>query len=263
LEPVIEIEQQPQNKPACSTCGVELGTGSRFCSNCGAIQKEIREEIPEHIFELNARYLVVFYLVQLLTCLAVSAFDIFNDYRNLVWVEVFLAVFTLVFAGVNFRNILPLYSFRNLKVPLLLLCAACAIVASAIVHYAVSWVNLTVFHKTLSYYPLYEPLQHGELVLFLSVAVYPALFEELEFRGIVYNYTEQAAGPTTAIWISSMAFAIIHVNVLSLLWIVPFALVVGWLRNKYQTLWYDMIIHLCFNGTICVFELFDAGYFHF
>jgi len=258
LEPVTEQTEPVVLLPQCKTCGYALNAQSRFCPGCGTLQQEVTEAIPHHAFEYSSKILIAFYLVQLVVCLTVNKVDAFADYRNMVWAELFLAVWTLLFAAANWRAIVPLYSFKNVRIPLLLLCAAGAIVFSLGVNFATEWLNLEIFGQRMSYYAIYQDLEYSVPIFFLSIAVYPALFEELGFRGVMYNYVDAVAGSTNAIVISSMAFAIIHVSLLSLIWIVPFALAAAYFRYRYQTLWYGMVIHLFFNGTACVTELLSV-----
>jgi membrane protease YdiL (CAAX protease family) len=244
----------------CTTCGYE-GVNHRFCTHCGTIQQEVAEAIPEQTFHSHAKILITFYLVYLLTCLVVENTDAFKEYNNLVWIEVFLAVWTLIFAYANWSEIRPLYSLKNVRIPQLLLCAGGGVIFSLIVGAGSTWLNLELFGKRLNYYGIYEHLEYSVPVFIFSLAIYPAIFEELGFRGVVYNYVDSVAGANNAIYISSMAFAIMHVSLISLVWLVPFALVAGYLRYHYKTLWYGMTLHLFFNGTVCVSELLKGGIF--
>ena len=46
----------------------------------------------------------------------------------------------------------------------------------------------------------------------------------------------------------------IHLSIISLLWLVPLGLVLGFLRGKYNTLWYGMVAHFTYNFAITIFE---------
>ena len=45
-----------------------------------------------------------------------------------------------------------------------------------------------------------------------------------------------------------------HLQIISLLWLIPIGLVFGLLRNKYNTLWYGVIGHFVYNFSITVYE---------
>jgi len=83
----------------------------------------------------------------------------------------------------------------------------------------------------------------------------PALFEELGYRGYMLQTLLKVAEPDQAIYISAFLFAIIHMSFISLFWLIPFALFLGFVRIKEGTLWYGILIHFCFNLTACMFEL--------
>jgi membrane protease YdiL (CAAX protease family) len=255
----IDTENIPASLFVCRECGDAMAVQSKFCTHCGAIQQDVVEVIPEHTFQRHAKILSIFYLVYLITCLITANVDAFKDYGNLVWMEIFLAVWTLIFAYENRYELAPLYSIRKVRLPILFICAIGAIVFSLIVSTSINWLNFEIYGKRLSYYGIYENLEHSVPIFFMSVAVYPAIFEELGFRGVIYNYVDAVAGPVNAIFISSMAFAIIHVSIISLIWLVPFALIAGYLRRHYNTLWYGIILHLFFNGTVCVTELMKGN----
>lgn len=252
-------EQIQATGPVCINCGTQLSDGSRFCQECGTMQQAAKVSVAEHAFEPTAKILAVFYLVDLVTCLTVGHVDYFRDYRHMVWAELFLAVWALLFAGITIRRMLPLYSFTNVKLTLLALCAVGAVVFSLVVNVTSDWINLQVFDKQVNYYPTYMGLQHSTFFFFMSLALYPAIFEEMAFRGVIYNYVEDVAGGFNAVVISAAAFAIIHVSVISLVWIVPFGLLAGYLRRRYHTLWYGMVLHFFFNATVCVSELYAFG----
>ncbi|HLP21225.1 MAG TPA: CPBP family intramembrane glutamic endopeptidase [Chitinophagales bacterium] len=245
----------PPEALRCTACNQPLSPQSRFCPGCGSLLQPLAQSISDYSFNGTAKLLVVFYMVQLILCLLVSALDVFNDYRNVFWVEMFLAFWTLVFAFANAKDIVPLYKVTNINLPVLGLCAVGAVLFSIVIGFVVDWFNLEILGKQFSYFQLYKDLKYSRIFFVLSIAVYPAIFEELAFRGVVYNYVNSVSGSFNAIVISSMTFAIIHVSIVSLVWLIPFALVIGYLRYRYNTLWYGMVIHFLFNGVTCLTEL--------
>jgi len=82
----------------------------------------------------------------------------------------------------------------------------------------------------------------------------PALFEELGYRGYLLQTLLKVADKEQAIYISAFLFAIIHMSFISLFWLIPFALFLGFVRTKENTLWYGVSIHFCFNLTACLFD---------
>jgi membrane protease YdiL (CAAX protease family) len=95
--------------------------------------------------------------------------------------------------------------------------------------------------------------------MFYSIAFIPAIFEELAFRGVLYNYLNTFLDERLVVMVTGFAFAAIHLNFFALLWLVPFGIFIGSLRRKYNTLWYGVIFHFVFNITACVFDLYRDG----
>ena len=92
-----------------------------------------------------------------------------------------------------------------------------------------------------------------------SIALVPALFEELAFRGILYNYLGSFLDGHLTVMVTAFVFAAIHLNFFSLIWLVPFGVLIATLRRKYNTLWYGIIFHFVFNITACLFDLYRQG----
>jgi membrane protease YdiL (CAAX protease family) len=84
----------------------------------------------------------------------------------------------------------------------------------------------------------------------LFIAVQPAIFEEITFRGFLFNNLKQVSGGPSAVYITGFVFGMMHLALISLLWLVPIGLAFGYLRNKYNTLWYGVIGHFTYNFII-------------
>ena len=88
------------------------------------------------------------------------------------------------------------------------------------------------------------------------VAVMPALFEELGYRGFLLQKLLQVVDKRQAIFISAFMFSIMHISFISLFWLFPFALFLAYIRFKENTLWYGVVFHFTFNLTVCLSELY-------
>ena len=65
----------------------------------------------------------------------------------------------------------------------------------------------------------------------------PAIFEELGFRGFLLSNLLKITEVDQAVYVSAFLFAIIHLSFISLFWLIPFALFLGFTRIKEQTIW--------------------------
>ena len=85
-------------------------------------------------------------------------------------------------------------------------------------------------------------------------AVWPAVFEELAFRGVIFPVLRRHAAVWEALLVSSFAFAILHLSVPSLVTHLPMGLWFGWLRHRSGSLWPGVFAHGLHNGLILVGE---------
>lgn len=88
------------------------------------------------------------------------------------------------------------------------------------------------------------------------IAVLPALFEEVAFRGIILSKLLRLTHPRQAIWVSSILFGVLHFNILGMaMFLVPLALVAAYLTRRTQSLVPAFFIHFTHNAGIVLFEL--------
>ena len=86
------------------------------------------------------------------------------------------------------------------------------------------------------------------VLYFLTVAVFPPIFEEFAFRGIMLS-TLRKHGDAFALIISSLAFALMHSSISSM----PFALIcgltLGYIYMRTENLWLSILIHFINNAN--------------
>ena len=243
--------------PICDNCNQAISDTDNYCPNCGAVRAKLPESWSENSFKQQAQPVAAFYIITLIICLIAGSFNIFHQYKYMLWIEISLAICTLAFAATRWRDILPLYSFRNVSLLSLIGFSLAAIPMSLAVGFVTGFINEKFYNVDITYITPYLPYDNTALIFILSIGVYPAVFEELGFRGFVFNSVRDVAGPSSAIVISSMSFAIMHQNLISLFWLVPFAFWLGYMRNKYDTIWYGVAAHFAFNTTACLVELYQ------
>ena len=100
------------------------------------------------------------------------------------------------------------------------------------------------------------PLNEDPLVqvlFFITLALIPALTEELIFRGVILSGLRQF-GDTIAIFSSAFLFAIYHGNFAQMLFAFPCGLVLAFAVIKTGSLWVSILIHFINNGTSVLFQ---------
>jgi membrane protease YdiL (CAAX protease family) len=86
------------------------------------------------------------------------------------------------------------------------------------------------------------------------IAVYPAVVEELAFRGLILPFLTSRMPVVHAVIVSSAAFAILHMDWLFLPFLFGLGLVLGWLRVASGSLIPPMLVHFFHNGAIWLAE---------
>ncbi len=88
------------------------------------------------------------------------------------------------------------------------------------------------------------------------MAFFPALFEEVFFRGAVQNLLERWwRKPLLAILITSLVFSLIHMSVYLFLSRALLGFVLGLMYQRSKNLWVNIIAHFL-NNTVAVIQLF-------
>jgi CAAX protease family protein len=245
----------------CKICNKEIKGFHRFCYNCGNYLGF--DGMHQSLYKnaaLQAAFL--FFFIYLLVCLVVRFTNFFDDYSRLFWAEIFLAVITLVYAVANFRSIKLSLKFRNFNFVRLTGCITLAAIASIIINIIVSELNISFFGKDVGYYSRYSVYSMPALVMIYSIAINPAIFEELAFRGVIYNYLNNFLDERLVVIVTGFMFAIVHLSLISLFWLVPFGILVGAMRKRFGTIWYGIIFHFTFNLVAVLFDLYKNGYFN-
>ena len=82
----------------------------------------------------------------------------------------------------------------------------------------------------------------------LTVALVPAICEELFFRGLVQRSFEGELAPRTAIWITALLFALIHMQPILLIPLTGLGLLLGYLAWRSGSILPAILLHLLFNA---------------
>ncbi|RFM30448.1 CPBP family intramembrane glutamic endopeptidase [Deminuibacter soli] len=242
----------------CGECGETVKPHHRFCFNCGAFLGGEGERID--VFNNSQlRHAFVFYSLYLFICLMVKYTEWFGNYDHLFWIELLLAAITVSFAIANRRNVRPLLSFRGFSPLITAGIVLLAILFSFLVNLLVHELNVSLFHSDVSFYRGYRIYIAPRLLMVYSIALMPALFEELAFRGVLYGYLAEVMDEKLVMIITGFIFAAMHLNFISLIWLIPFGIFLGFLRKKYHTLWYGVIFHFVFNLVACLIDLYNEG----
>lgn len=244
----------------CEACSKKVKGYHRFCYNCGAYLGFDGMRIS--LYKNTAlQYAFSFFCIYLFVCLVVHLTNLLDNYNRLFWAEISLAVITLIYTGINFRSIKPLLRFHNFTIARVAGSILLAVTSSIVINIIVSRLNVSFFGTDTGYYSRYSIYSMPAIIMIYSIALNPAIFEELAFRGVMYNYLSSFLDEKLVVIITGFMFAIVHLNLISLFWLIPFGILVGVMRKRSGTIWYGVIFHFTFNLIAVFFDLYKSGYF--
>ena len=143
-----------------------------------------------------------------------------------------MAAIAIVYAKLNWAQIKPVLRFNNFRWSVLISLIAIAVLFSLVVNISVSQINVSLFRSNTNLYDPYRIYEFPVLVMIYSIALMPALFEELAFRGVLYSYLSRFLDDRLVVMVTGFVFAAIHLNFFSLVWLIPFGIFIGSLRRK-------------------------------
>lgn len=177
--------------------------------------------------------------------------DTFESLAIISAIDVILVIGFWIYFGRSFRG---LFSFQKVSIKVLSLVAAGSVAAAFIVSNIADLINLALNEDVFYDYAVFLDTPSPLLLAILFICVQPAIFEEVAFRGFLFNNIGQVTTPGAAVYITGFLFGILHLAIISLLWLVPIGLVFAWLRMRYNTLWYGVAGHFIYNFVITMME---------
>jgi uncharacterized protein len=236
----------------CIHCNGLIHVESRFCKHCG--YSFIDDSVDTGQQWRDIKLVAMFFSAQAIVCALGNFTKVFHTLEWSIGIDILLAVLAITFFANNWATNKRVFNWRSFSILKLIGYCAVAIAGSIVVSFCIRWLNRGLFSKEFSYYAFYAEYQYGRLMAILFIGVMPALFEELGYRGFVVSRLLKVVDSKQAIFITSFLFAIMHMSFISLFWLIPFALLLGYVRIKENTIWYGIFMHFAFNFTVCISE---------
>ncbi|SMG20606.1 Membrane protease YdiL, CAAX protease family [Marivirga sericea] len=240
----------------CHRCGEPQKRGYNFCNKCGAqnINAFRRELKKDSNYSRNLTNLARYTFV-ILALIVVSIFTGDDLYSLIFWTTCF-AIVDVIF-GILQPEVWSLFSIKNIKIKPLLFVSLFGILSGFLVSYSIEKLNLFLELETYNSIDIFKDLEYSLISAIVLTAVFPAIFEEMAFRGFIFNNLTRLAGKKSAIWGSSFLFGLVHFSLLSLYWIVPFGLFLAYFRNRYNTIIYGIVLHFIHNSTVVLIDHYE------
>lgn len=216
----------------CQSCLLPLRDGATFCTGCGRNVGAWRE--VRGLFAIFAALLV-------LLGLHVGLQDEVPSLTFELWVNGAIAVLALLAVVRAHRVVLPMLRQHGLSKQTLLIVLGVALPMA---------VAVALFASAMNRYFGVEVAESPFGVrweILLGVIAAP-LTEEPLFRGAILGTMRKHLGARESLIISSVAFAICHFSIISLVTHVPMGLYFGWLSLRTRSLWPGILAHALHNA---------------
>ncbi len=268
MKPAVHTSDHSTHPETCAYCGAVLDENYYFCLSCATPYKSVESVLPParpappttgfliakkapHVMPLFWTYVAV------VVGTALFSFFVFGE-RQLELVLIFqtLAVFvtTCVFAKIHWSSLMVQFRrFGFLKKEAVL--GLMALVPLLAVNYYIyhSWlVDGWGVKETLPILRLRDS-GLGEPALILLFCVFPAVTEEIAFRGLVQHWLQIAVSPFYATALASLLFTALHFSVFSAPYIFVLGMVLGWVKRETNSLYPSMAMHFLHNLVVIDF----------
>lgn len=243
----------------CSTCHNHVPDHAIYCGKCGS---KIEKPGDHSDYLKRIKKIAVFFFV-LLGYIAVLSFTSFGShYTETLILDLLFAAIILVFYLFNRKETNRLLRFDNPRWHVVLMIVLLAPMLALLVSFIADFLNESIFDTSQNAYYQHFLSSPAPLTLsIISIGLFPAIFEEIAFRGIIFNDLLKLTRLKSVIVISAILFTILHLSLISILWIFPMGLAFGYFRAKYRTMWYGIIGHFVYNSSIVLIEYLTLQFF--
>lgn len=200
---------------------------------------------------------IIAFYVTIVVYIGISYF-VYKEYNNNLEVDILIeSVFIFIVIGFSFfdfKNILSLYRFPKINKWRFTFYIILTIINAFIVYYVTELINSSIVSNHENYYENYLYIENPLFWSFIFIALLPPIFEELAFRGFLFNLLSKVSSKNLTIITTSFLFALIHFSFISFIWIFPFGIFLGYLRSKHNSLWIPMIVHFIHNFIVLMID---------
>lgn len=255
------------HRETCSYCGAPLVPELYFCWMCAAPYKNIEMVVTPatpmpltegELIRRKAPYAATLFWSYFATVLfgAIFAYVLFHDDRpdlqlmlQLGAVLVTTCVFAVLFwTSLKVQLLQPGFFHYEAWIGLALLAPMLGI------NYAYSRFLMWLFsaHNVMPLHDL-RKAGVGEAGLICMFCVWPAISEEIGFRGLLQHWLQVAISSKRAILLTAFLFATLHFSVPSFPYLFALGVLLGWTKWKTNSLYPSMLIHFLHNLVVIEF----------
>jgi membrane protease YdiL (CAAX protease family) len=90
-------------------------------------------------------------------------------------------------------------------------------------------------------------------MLVVVICVFPAIIEEIAFRGLLQHWLQTAVKPWKAIVLASFLFTLLHFTLLSFFYIFAVGMLLGWTKYRTRSLYPPILLHFVHNFVVLAY----------
>jgi len=258
----------------CEYCGAELNPQLYFCTRCATPYMDAERLLPRlrpvpltegmliakkapHVATLFWTYFAVIFGSSFL---GVFLFGWQRDDLIFLTAEFAIFITTCVFASLHWSSLAVQLKRPGFPQKEALLALLALVPLIAVNYYYHGWLTEMMNESLAEEITLTEQLRAlgiGEAGVIFLFCVFPAVTEEIAFRGLIQHWLSVAIRPSRALLLASVLFAAMHFSILSLPYLFAVGVVLGWAKWKTGSLYPSMLIHFLHN--LIVLEFFQFG----
>jgi uncharacterized protein len=262
-----DAAHNPDAPTHCDYCNARLDVRYYFCTGCGKPYQNEERVIPqlpspvlstETLMRLKApqamKMFWVFFSVVIGTAI-ISHFAFGLHRPDLGFMFQMSALFgiTCVYGAMNFGTLWPQLKNHGIGMPALLGLLSLIPLLFINYHYHQWFMGLTDNMKSPSDAMREYNLDHATLIF--GMCVFPAITEEIAFRGLLQNWLTCALPARKALIVASALFTAMHFSVVSAPYLFMVGMVLGWMNQRNKSLYPSMLVHFLHNFIV-------VEYFH-
>jgi membrane protease YdiL (CAAX protease family) len=234
----------------CTKCGEELSDFHRFCPKCGKRAFAVKKtaQIERDVYNV---FLIFFSQLAFIIFLLVYR----NNLNSPLVIDLAFAIIAILLSIRFYKLLKPSLSVQHISFLKTAQYAGIQLIITGFT-FLLSYILTKIFDLNSSTITSqYENYSFPFIAAFISIAIIPAIIEELVFRGVLFGQLLKLINGKSVIIVTGILFAIIHFNFIGFIWLIPAGIYLGWLRYKEQTIWYGSFCHFIHNG-ICVVVMY-------
>lgn len=242
----------------CSKCGF-TGNNSKYCEQCGS-----RLFVPKSADTSSdpgkLKKILLVYGLLLIYLLAQNFLFKDADSTTEDILEWCFYALIAVLAAVYIKDWIFLLRPRKWHWKQFLLLELFLVLLAVVINLVVPHLNHALGHGDYNYVSPYIFSTYPLVAALFHTAVLPAIFEEISLRGFVFTHTSSFMSLKGSIWVTGFLFFMLHLSMVSIIWLFGIGLIFGYFRARYRTVWYGIIGHFTYNAVITLLDWYNLYY---